>query len=882
MSRLAALSLILMLTHEAYARAGGGGSYRSSSSSSSRSSSSSSSRSSSSSSYRSSSSSSSSSYRSSSSSSSSRSYGSSSSSSYREPEYRQLPIDDVEAYSAEINLLENGRLEIRETLKFKRFDSNPKHVYYRKLTSLHETQRILPGSAVDGDLTPRSGSGVDMLTFNARAPVSALLSAAIRFEADRVYFESESGLWDFHFGLVKAELGSVRIRALPTGATAWLFDQGIGGKIISKVEGRGGPAILASAVKLHNPRLVIAGAKASAAGARSVVPRFAQAKVSAILSADSTIEAEWQAITPAGEWIMPVLNGSSSYVGLAKNAGGGKIERYFADAYLEPKEPTSPAIYRVLHFDKYRDAEYLEFPLGHISKAERDAATSHYASGESSTFTAFEPVKIDLPTTKPALAEVILCKVSWRYSPGCERVRTILTESSQQGNRLTVNLLEPVVNDEVMLRLYLPGGTLKEPTLEKQLLFGLYHFWKFGGKPAWAYLTFTLFVLVVSAIAVILLVGFLRRRKETKLAELRALENKHREDAILRSLRERDPKFDLDAFYQRGREIATRIQHSWSAGDMRDCRRFLSQGVYNRFRLQLKIMREFEKRRNVMADFRIVNFYVLTHNRSGEFDCLTVRLEAEARDTWVPVNTPHAEADKLAAKAPLNRFVEFYSFMRRTSATSDQEQPLGNCSHCGTPFPREGETNKCKNCGAVMGSGEFDWVLAEITQESEYEGYRGNQELTHGLSPDRLEDRASYLFWRDAMARLTGDATYIRRDATDGYLAHAMKRQPLYDIAVGAVDVEACENQGDTAKARVLVKWSAADEKGSAVRHRRSVLFLQAKPDHLKDTGFADPGCPSCGAPLPETDSETCAYCRSTIARKNADWLLDKIETTVE
>lgn len=881
MSRLAALSLILIFTYEAYARAGGGGSYRSSGGSSSRSSGSSSSRSSSSSSYPSSSSSSSSSYRYSGSS-SSRSYTGSSGSSYREPEYRQLPIDRLLAYTAELSLGDNGVLSVSETFKFTPFDKNPRHIYYRNISRRNETQRILPGAIVSGELQDSAEKSSSMLAFNSTAAPGNDISAALRYETDRVYFESERGLWDFHFGLTEANLGSIRIRALPQGATAWLFDQGIGGKIVSKIEGTGGPAILASAVKLYNPRLVISGAKAAEAGATAVVARFAEAKVNAILSADSSIEAEWQVLGTKGEWIMPVFNVRNSFIGLAQNAGGGKIERHYSDAYLEPKKPESPARYRVLFFDEYRESEYLQFPMGHISRAERTAEAGQYAAAANSTYTAYAPLTIELPTEKSALAEVILCQDNWQYSWGCKTMRTILSESSQQGNRLSINLLEPIVNAEVMLRVYLPGGTLTAPTSGKQLAHELYHFWKFGGKPAWAYWTYTLLILIASVVAVILFVGFARGQKETRLAGERATAKQKRENEILKSLRQHDPDFDIEAFYRRGREIATRIQHSWSAGNMRDCRRFLSQGVYNRFRLQLKIMRELEKRRNVMADFNIKEFYVLTHNRSGEFDCLTVRLEAEARDTWVSMEAPDTEVEKAARSAPLQSFVEIYSFMRKASAKTEKEQPLENCSHCGTPFPAEGETNKCKSCGAVMGSGTFDWVLAEITQLGEYFGVQNGKDLPAGLSPDRIEDRASFIFWRDVMARCTGNRNYVARDATNAYLADKPEQQQLHDIAVGAADLKSVESGEQGLKAKVMIKWSAADKPGKPVRHRRSSLHLLARSADAQSQTFADPGCPSCGAPLPETDSETCAYCRSTIARKNPDWLLERVETTVE
>lgn len=488
--------------------------------------------------------------------------------------------------------------------------------------------------------------------------------------------------------LVVAEQGTVKIRTLPVGATAWLFDQNIG-KPVGKVSGTGGSALLAYSTKLYNPRLVIVGAKAPEAN--SIVVRFAEAKVTATLSADSTIEAQWQALSPKGQWVMPVYNVRESYIGHTQNVASGKIERHSLDAYLAPKDANAPAHYRVLHFDEGRKAEYLELTLGHTSASERAAAKGPLITANP-THTAFAPVVIQLPSDKTALAKVIVCKDNWSYSSNCETVRTLLAESSQQGNRLTVKILEPVVNAEVLLRVYLHGGTLYEPALSKKFAHQIYHFWKFGGKPTWAYWSSTLFFLIAAIVAVIVFVRFTRRQKERRLAQERAAEQQKRENRILLFLRQHDPNFSLEAFYRRGREIATRIQHSWSAGDMRDCRRFLSQGVYNRFRLQLKIMREFEHRRNVMADFQIRSFAAISYARSGEFDCLTVRLEAEARDTWVSADAPPIASQKAVAK----------------SGFADP-----GCPTCGAPLP-ETDSIECSYCHSPIQRKNADWLLSRV------------------------------------------------------------------------------------------------------------------------------------------------------------------------
>ena len=181
----------------------------------------------------------------------------------------------------------------------------------------------------------------------------------------------------------------------------------------------------------------------------------------------------------------------------------------------------------------------------------------------------------------------------------------------------------------------------------------------------------------------------------------------------------------------------------------------------------------------------------------------------------------------------------------------------------------------------MMGSGRFDWVLAEITQEVEYNPHGTQNRIAGEFSADRIEDRASFIFWRDIMARLTGDKHYVSRDATDAYLSQGIAQEKLGDIAVGAADLEHYDDALSPIEARVRIKWSASLNR-SAVRHRESVLALQAKPSDETGTGFADHSCDNCGGPLPETDSESCAYCRSPIQRKNHDWLLQAIETQVE
>lgn len=119
------------------------------------------------------------------------------------------------------------------------------------------------------------------------------------------------------------------------------------------------------------------------------------------------------------------------------------------------------------------------------------------------------------------------------------------------------------------------------------------------------------------------------------------------------------------------------------------------------------------------------------------------------------------------------------------------------------------------------------------------------------------------------------------RDAEAAYVKKLAQEPQWSDIAVGAADIEELDDSGEKLKSTVRIKWSALSPGEKASRHRESILTLVATRDAAQ-AGFAEHSCPSCGAPLPETDSTECSYCRSTIARQNSDWLLTDVETSVE
>ncbi len=351
---------------------------------------------------------------------------------------------------------------------------------------------------------------------------------------------------------------------------------------------------------------------------------------------------------------------------------------------------------------------------------------------------------------------------------------------------------------------------------------------------------------------------------------------------ILQAIQETDPNFSMEIFLERAKEIFLRLQDAWSSGDMTSVRNFLSQGVYNRFKIQLEIMRNMEGAKNVMSDISVESMSPIGIHVNPPYLTLHVAIGAKARDVMLSIDVSDDEAQQILKKASASRFTEVYSFTRKLTAQSDASRDLlkGQCPRCGFVPENFSQVNKCPGCGALYNSGEYDWVLSEITQMEEWKpaSADGVSGLAEGMSRQVIEDRASYLFWRWIQCRVRGSALPLMRDATGNMKAKLASpaNEYLGEIAVGAVDLKSIESNEEF-RADVLIQWSASVEKNNEPIHFDHRMYLVLPKDANVETNFADHGCEQCGAPLPDTDALNCAYCGALLPDTHNDWLLDDI-----
>ena len=230
-------------------------------------------------------------------------------------------------------------------------------------------------------------------------------------------------------------------------------------------------------------------------------------------------------------------------------------------------------------------------------------------------------------------------------------------------------------------------------------------------------------------------------------------------------------------------------------------RPFVSDGIFERFTLQIAEQKDFNYRNQVdrvqVAEVRLVQV-------AGDsiFDLLTVGI----RDPGRRLSRGPRYGQAAGRRHESDEFVEYWTFLRRRGVTTGDKPGLveGQCPNCGAQIELN-ESARCATCGSLVRSGNFDWVLVEITQSAEWNddapseppgvaAYRAQR--NPGLSVEHLEDRTSVIFWRKAMADRLGDVRPTRENGPDAFCADYPRRwgpdkalrRYWGDAAVGSVE----------------------------------------------------------------------------------------------
>ncbi|MCB9932516.1 MAG: TIM44-like domain-containing protein [Planctomycetes bacterium] len=184
-----------------------------------------------------------------------------------------------------------------------------------------------------------------------------------------------------------------------------------------------------------------------------------------------------------------------------------------------------------------------------------------------------------------------------------------------------------------------------------------------------------------------------------------------------RSLAMRDPAFHWHAFNKRCSFIFNELQQAWTDQDEPRMRPFVTDTLFDTVRYWMARYRE-SGVREVVQDVIIERLEVARIEHDAWFDAITVRIFASMKEY---------QLDKTGglisgSKDKVRRFSEYWTMIRRSDRQHAEAGDPANCPSCGAPLDRVNRAGICEYCNSKVISGDFDWVLAIITQDEDYVG----------------------------------------------------------------------------------------------------------------------------------------------------------------
>ena len=354
-----------------------------------------------------------------------------------------------------------------------------------------------------------------------------------------------------------------------------------------------------------------------------------------------------------------------------------------------------------------------------------------------------------------------------------------------------------------------------------------------------------------------------------------------------------DTTLDMDLIKKVNLAFLT-IQKSWSEKRLDLMRRFITDGVYQRFHAQFTMMNLLDQT-DVMSNVRIENISLASESTDGLYEVLDVRITAYAEDQFVSESFP-----QLNSPGGGETFSEYWSFIRRIDYKKGSDIFNSElCPKCAAPLKTKlVETAQCPYCFTYLNNGEYDWVLAEITQEEDYAGPSTvlvAPEIASRI-PDfsikLIEDRASNAFMQILIASAEKQEAPLIRFSSPRALAEIKQLMQqmnfLYDrLFLDAVQVTACTIENEWCQVKVNLRFSfrrveLQDHKANLldddiVTDTRDITLIRHLTGTVAKGSVYANSCSHCGAAQKDSLSSVCAYCNQPLNDPTTEWIVDQI-----
>jgi|SRR5690606_34811209 len=186
----------------------------------------------------------------------------------------------------------------------------------------------------------------------------------------------------------------------------------------------------------------------------------------------------------------------------------------------------------------------------------------------------------------------------------------------------------------------------------------------------------------------------------------------------LSQLKKADSKFDIQKFKSHAKKVFMAVQKGWTERDQEVCRPFMAEEVYQSHQMQIDNMKR-NKTINVLENIVVGSIEPVRIDLDEEYHKIVMKVRASMKDYKVKEDAPDKVIEGSKQQTP--PFTEYWVFIRRSNLKTKIKDGIFDrkCPSCGAPIKVD-VAGVCKYCEANIVNGDYDWVLSEIVQKSEW------------------------------------------------------------------------------------------------------------------------------------------------------------------
>ncbi len=338
------------------------------------------------------------------------------------------------------------------------------------------------------------------------------------------------------------------------------------------------------------------------------------------------------------------------------------------------------------------------------------------------------------------------------------------------------------------------------------------------------------------------------------------------------------------------------IQDAWQAKDLKKVRKWISDGVYQRFNGQFAMMNKLSQV-NKLTNINVDGIRIARIGSDNGYNTADVAINFTMDDEFISDKYPSFNQKFRGESA-----TEYWTFIKKEDAKAGKNlYDSDNCPNCGAPFDTNlGEISRCGSCGTLTNNASYDWVLSEITQEDDYSDsdmFSQADEL-HELtkndklfSVQRIEDVASNVFMQ-IMQVLSGEpakklSRFASKETSASILQDKTKDGDYIFDRIFLNDVELATFYKDETKVHLVFQLKATYQRVKAGQKLTKLddemvtkYYTMTLSKNLRSLQTAEKEtvysyeCPGCGAPYTDTTDEKCSYCDALILDFDHNWIL--------